>query len=174
MKQKFTKMLLLFGAVALLSSTTPGCKSKVKDADVKTAVETAIAANPALQGLVVDVKDGIATVTGEVKDAASQTLAQTAIAAVKGVKSVQNNTTIAAPPPPPVPAITTDVQADALTKAVNDALKDFPTVKAAIANQIVTLTGEIGKDKVQKLMMGLNALKAMGLKSIDSKGLVKK
>ena len=43
-----------------------------------------------MQGLVVDVKDGIATVTGEVKDAASQTLAQTAIAAVKGVKSVQN------------------------------------------------------------------------------------
>ena len=60
MKQKLARLLLLFGAIALISSATPGCKSKVNDADVKTAAQSAIAANPDLNGVTVDVKDGIA------------------------------------------------------------------------------------------------------------------
>jgi len=166
MKQKLARMLLLFGAIALISSATPGCKSKPKDADVKTAVESAIAANPDLNGLMVDVKDGIATVTGEVKDATAQAAVQTAVAAVKGVKSVQNNVTVAAPPPPPAPVeITAD---DPLTKAVKDATKDFPTVTATVKDGVISVSGELKSDAWKKLKMALDGLKP---KKVDASGL---
>ncbi|MEP7372978.1 MAG: BON domain-containing protein [Chitinophagaceae bacterium] len=166
MKQKLARMLLLFGAIALISSTTPGCKSKPKDADIKTAVEAAIAANPDLTGLMVDVKDGIATLTGEVKDAAAQAAAQTAVAAVKGVKSVQNNVSVAPPPPPPVPVeITAD---DPLASAVKDATKDFPTVTATVKDGVISVSGELKSDAWKKLKMALDGLKP---KKVDASGL---
>jgi hyperosmotically inducible periplasmic protein len=159
--------------VAMAISFT-SCKSKPKDADIKAAVETALKADPMAVGLMVDVKDGVATLSGQCMDEACKTHCADLVKGIKGVKSVVDNCTIAPLPPPPVVPIVTDAAADALTKAVTDALKDFPTVIGTVKDQVLTLTGEISKDKVQKLMMGLNALKSMGLKSIDSKGLVKK
>jgi osmotically-inducible protein OsmY len=84
MKQHIARSLLLIATVAFMSSSITGCKSKVKDADIKTAAEAALATNPDLKGLSVDVKDGVATISGEVKDASAQAAAQTAVAAVKG------------------------------------------------------------------------------------------
>jgi hyperosmotically inducible protein len=165
MKKKLARMLLLFGAIVLISGATPGCKSKVKDADVKTAVEAAIATNPDLNGLMVDVKDGIATVTGEVKDAVAQAAVQTSISAVKGVKSVQNNVTIAAPPPPAPVEITAD---DPLTSAVKDATKDFPGVTATVKDGVISVSGELKSDAWKKLKMALDGLKP---KKVDASGL---
>jgi osmotically-inducible protein OsmY len=93
---------------------------------------------------------------------------------IKGVKSVVNNCTIKPAEVMQTQPVVPEANMDALSKAVTDALKDFPGVTATVKDQIVTLSGEISKDKLQKLMMGLNALKTMGLKSIDSKNLVKK
>ena len=56
MKQKLSRLLLLLATVALISSTSPGCKSKPKDADVKSSVETALRANPETNEVMVDVK----------------------------------------------------------------------------------------------------------------------
>jgi hyperosmotically inducible periplasmic protein len=164
MKQKLAGLLLLFGAVAIFSSSLPGCKSKPKDADIKTAVEAAITANPDLKGLMVDVKEGVATITGEVKDAAAQSAVQTLIAAVKGVKSVQNNVSVAPPPPPPV-EITAD---DPLTAAVRDATKDFPSVTATVKDGVISVTGELKSDAWKKLKMALDGLKP---KKVDASGL---
>jgi len=163
MKQKILGLLLLFGSVAIVSSTFTGCKSKLKDTDIKTAVETAIAANPDLSGLMVDVKDGIATITGQVKDPNAQSALQTLVAAVKGVKSVQNNVTVT-PPPPPV-EITAD---DPLTTAVKDATKDFPSVTATVKEGIISVTGELKADAWKKLKMILDGLKP---KKVDASGL---
>ncbi len=165
------KRVLLILAVVSLSLAFPACKGKVKDTDVKAAIETAITANPDLAGLYVDVKDGIATITGEAKNDAAKASIETIAAGIKGVKSVVNNASVYVPP---VVAPVTATEADALSQAVNDAIKDFPSVKATVTDQVVKLTGEISKANLQKLMMGLNALKAVGLKSIDSKELIKK
>jgi len=170
MKRKTIGLVVVVGLVFALSS----CGSKTKDADIKVAAENVLAADPACSGLHVTINDGVATITGEVKDEATKTMAQKAIADVKGVKSVENNATVAPPPPPPVVPSATETEAAALTKAVNDAIKDYPGVVATVNNQVLTLTGEVKKADLQKLMMSLNSLKAMGLKSIDSKGLVKK
>lgn len=164
MKQKLSRLLLLFGAVALISSTTPGCKSKLKDADVKTAVETALRANPETAGLMVDVKDGVATVSGEAKDEAAKAKATELATAVKGVKSVENNVAIAAPPAPPV-EITAD---DPLTSAVKDATKDYPTVTATVNDGVISVSGELKSDSWKKLKIALDGLKP---KKVDASGL---
>ena len=140
---------------------------KPKDADIKTAVEQAISAIPDAAGATIEVKDGIATITGEFKDETARIAAETAAKAVKGVKSVVNNGTVAAP----VVVAPVEVSADAaLISAVADAVKDFGTVKADVKDGIITLTGEIQKTNLPKLMMSLNALKP---KKVDNKLTVK-
>lgn len=167
-KLSISLFAIAFAAVAIGLTS---CKGKLKDSDIQTAVETALKADPMATGLMVDVKEGVATLSGQCMDEACKTHCTDLVKGIKGVKSVVDNCTIA---PPPVVPVVKDAAADALVKAVTDALKDFPGVTGTVNNQILTLTGEISKDKVQKLMMGLNALKAMGLKSIDSKSLIKK
>ncbi|MEP6764481.1 MAG: BON domain-containing protein, partial [Gemmatimonadaceae bacterium] len=73
--------------------------------------------------------------------------------AVKGISSVADNATVAPPPPPVV--ISAD---DALKMTVAAALKDYSTVSADIKDGVVTLTGNIKKADLPKMMQALNAL----------------
>ena len=88
-----------------------------KDADVKAAVDTAIAG---VQGITVSVADGVATIAGQFADAAAKTSVEAKIGAVKGVKSVVDNATVMPPPAPVV--ISPD---DSLKTNVMAALKEF-------------------------------------------------
>ncbi len=164
------KMLKLgFAAVALLLMLgTTSCKKKLKDADIQAAIETVFKADADMSNSMVSVKDGVATITGECKDEACKTKCEDAVKKIEGVKSVVNNCTVA-----PVVAIVPPVT-DQLQQAIADALKDFPTVKSELKDGVLTLTGEVAKTSLQKMMMGLNTLKAMGLKKIESASLVKK
>lgn len=154
-------------AVIMIALAVGFVSCKPKDADIKTAVEQAISAIPDAAGATIEVKDGIATITGEFKDETARIAAETAAKAVKGVKSVVNNGTVTAP----VVVAPVEVSADAaLISAVADAVKDFSTVKADVKDGIITLTGEIQKTNLPKLMMSLNALKP---KKVDNKLTVK-
>jgi len=165
MKQQIARSLLLFAAVAFMSGSITGCKSKVKDADIKTAAEAALATNPDFKGIIVDVKDGVATISGEVKDASAQAAAQTSVAAVKGVKSVQNNVTVA---PPPTAAPVTITPDDPLAKGVKDATKDFPSVTATVNDGVIAISGELKAPDWKRLKMSLDGLKP---KKVDASGL---
>jgi hypothetical protein len=57
-------------------------------------------------------------------------------------------------PPPPPPVASAD---DSLTIKANDAIKDYPGVTAAVTDGEVTLTGEISKAKLPKLLQAVNA-----------------
>jgi hyperosmotically inducible periplasmic protein len=153
----------LMMAVAALTLSFTACKSKPKDADIKTAIEKVLAADPMAAGTTVSVEKGVATISGECKDDMCKAACEKAVAAVKGVKSVVNNCTVA-----PKVEVTAD---DPLTTAVNDAIKSFTGVTASVKDGIVTLGGAIAKADLQKLMMALNALKP---KKIDAAGLTKK
>ena len=163
MKLQLSRMLLLVSAIAILGATTVGCKKKAKDTDVKATIETALAADPMAAGAMVDVKDGVATLTGECKDEMCKAHVAEVVGKMKDVKSVVNNLTVAAPVVAPV--ITAD---DALTTAVKDALTAFPGVSATVKDGIISLTGKIAKADRQKLMIALNALKP---KKVDVAGL---
>ena len=154
-------MLVLPLTVFFLIASVTSCKQKTSDADLKTAVDKAFAGTGGnLTGAYVDVKDGVVTLTGEVKTEAAKAAAETFAKGINGVKSVVNNLTVA-PAPAPV-EITPD---DPLKAAVENAIKSYPGVKATIQNGVVTLSGEIKKADLQKLMIALNSLKP---KSIDN------
>ena len=156
-------MLMLAVPALLFVVSTTSCNSKTSDADVKTAVDKAIAANSGPSTVSTSVDDGVVTLSGEVKDEATKTAAETAARGVNGVKSVTNNLSIT--PPPPV-VITAD---DPLKASVDNTVKAYPGVSASIQDGIVTLTGEIKRADLQKLMMDLNTLKP---KKIDNTKLI--
>ena len=158
------KKILAIVAIAAFTFALPACKAKVSDAELKTSVEAAIAANPALSGVTAEIANGVATLTGTVADDAAKAAAETAAKGVKGVSSVVNNIVVA-PPPPPV--ISGNEQ---LQRAVTDAIKDNPTVQATVADSIVTLTGEIKKADLPRLMQKVQATRP---KKVEQKLTVK-
>ena len=150
---KITKTLVAL----FLSASVLFFSCKPKDSDVQAKITEKFAASPECAGASATVTDGIATLTGEVKDDACKNMAATEAKGIKGVKSVVDNLTVT-PPTPPTPAATVNPDS-ALTQGVTDATKDFPTVTAAVNNGEITLTGSIKRADLQKLMQTLNTLK---------------
>lgn len=155
MKNKIANLLLLLTVMFSVSVLLNSCG--VKDTDIEKAVLEKISATPELSGISATVKDGVVTLSGEVKDDASKALAETSVKGIKGVKSVVNNISVAPPPPP---AATVEITPDdPLTKAVADATKDFTGVTATVKDGVVTLTGEVKKTDLPKLMQAIMASK---------------
>lgn len=155
--KKIVSMLAIVALVALsLNSCAP------KDADIKKAVETAIAASPDAAGVLASVEKGVLTLNGEVKDETAKAAIETTLKAVKGVKSVVNNLTVT----PPAPVVS--AQDETLIKGLTDALKDNQNVKFDVKEGVVTLTGDVKKSDLMKLMQKVQALKPL---KVDSKGL---
>jgi hypothetical protein len=153
-------ILLIFIMPILISSCKP------KDKDIQSAVETSLK-NSGMPEISAAVNKGVVTLSGECKDEASRSAAESTVAKVKGVKQVVNNCTVATPVSPAPVVISPD---DALIKGVTDATKDYPSVKADVKDGVVTLTGNIKRADLQKLMMTLHSLNP---KKIDNKLAIK-
>ena len=139
-------MITLFTAAVMLFTA---CKPK--DPAIAEAVKAKISA--IAQGIGVDVQKGVVTLSGEVKDEATKAAVEAALKGVKGVKSIVNNITI----PPPV-VINPD---DTLKTLVNAALEatGIKGIKADISNGEVTLTGDVKKADLIKVMQAANEAK---------------
>ncbi|MFA6058388.1 MAG: BON domain-containing protein [Taibaiella sp.] len=154
---------LAFAIVAGLATGITSCKSQEKkDAAAKAKIEALV------PGVSVEVKDGVATLSGEMDSDAAKAAAADAAKGVEGVKSVVNNTTIheAAPPPAPV-VINPD---EALITASMAVLKEYPGVVSAVKDGVITLTGEIKKADWMKLKPALDALRP---KKVENKMTIK-
>lgn len=158
-KTSFFSMLAL---TLLIAVGVTSCKPK--DADVLKAVQTAIAASPDATGVTVTVEKGVVTLSGEVKDDATSVALNALAAGVKDVKSVVNNLTVV--PPPPVISATDQALIDGLVAA----LKDNPTVTTAVKDGIITLTGEVKKSDLPKILQKISTLKPV---KIDNQLIVK-
>ena len=143
---------------AALSLALAACAPK--DADIKASIDTAIAGT---QGVTVDVAQGVATISGEFADDAQKTATEATIRAVKGVKSVVDNATVT----PPV-VISPD---EALKTTVAAALKEYSKLVADVKDGVITLTGEVKRSDLPKVMQALSALNP---KKIDNKATVTK
>jgi len=154
---KMTKLLMAMAIAATIGFVS--CSPK--DADVKTAVETQLKAKPDMTGAMVDVKDGVATLTGECKDDACKADCEKIAQGVKGVKSVINNLTIIAPPPPPppAPASLSTLLDEATQQKVKDGLKDIKGVTVEFVEDKAVLTGTVTKADRMKIMQMLSAAK---------------
>ena len=150
-----------FGVAVAIGLALAACSRK--DADVKADAEKALSG---MQGVTVDVVNGAAVISGQFADSAAKTTGEAAVKGVKGVKSVVDNATVTPPPAPVV--ISPD---DSLKTNVSAALKDFPTLTANVKDGVVTLTGEVQRTALPKVMQALSALHP---KKIENKATVKK
>lgn len=158
------KWMAFMAMVLFLAFAQQSCKSKPKDADLQQMATDAVAKIPDAGATpMISVQNGVATLTGEVKNENAKAAFASAVAAVKGIKEVNNQLSIAPPPMPDPVTITPD---DPLSKGVIDLLKDYPSVKAEVKDGVIILTGSLKKSDQQKVWMALNALKP---KKIENK-----
>lgn len=147
------KKTIAMAAVAIaISFGSISCKKKISDADLSTAATTAISA---YAGTSVDVKEGVAHLSGEFASDADKQAAVDALKKVAGVKDVMDMATVKA-----AEVVQTVAAVDpAVQKKVTDALKDFPTVKVEVVNGELTLTGNVSSTQARKIKESVDALK---------------
>lgn len=148
------KKTIAVAALALaVSFGSIACKKKVSDADLQAKTTTVIAANPTAS---VEVKDGVAHLSGtfatqEEKDAAIASLKK-----VEGIKDVHDMATLA----PVQDVVTTNSAVDpAIEQKLKDAVKDFPSVNVEVINGELTLTGTVSSTQARKIKESVDALK---------------
>ncbi|MGB7067937.1 MAG: BON domain-containing protein [Pyrinomonadaceae bacterium] len=148
MKIKFLTVLSL-AAVMFMAA----CFGK-SDADVAKAATDKLKTDN-VAGATVTVKDGVATLTGEVADAAAKAKAE-ASAKVEGVKSVVNNLTIK-PLPTPVPASPDPI----LKTAIEDGWKKAGCTGASVevSAGVATGRGMVPKGKLGECVQVANQAK---------------
>ncbi|WP_126651934.1 BON domain-containing protein [Chryseobacterium aureum] len=136
-----------FGAVS--------CKKKVSDADLQTQATTVVTSNPNAS---VEVKEGVAHLSGTFADQQSKDAMIAKLKAISGVKDVMDMSTIAAAPAA-APVETASAVDPAVQKKVQDAVKDFPSVKVEVVNGQLTLTGNVSALQARKIKESVDALK---------------
>jgi hyperosmotically inducible periplasmic protein len=155
MKIKFITVLTL--AVALFMSA---CGKS--DADLTKAATDKLTADKVM-GVTVAVKDGVATLTGEVVDQTVKSKAEASVKAVEGIKSVTNNCTLK-----PLPVATPAAADPALTGKITEDLKKagcIPGASVAVTNGKVTVTGEV---PAAKYATCIQTIQQSGITGIDN------
>ncbi|SFL38777.1 BON domain-containing protein [Proteiniphilum acetatigenes] len=148
------KALRLLSVVTLIFALGVGVTScnQVNDADIQSAAQELLDANPELAGVTVSVQNKVATLTGTVSDDSAKAYAESMVAGVQNVTSVVNQVEVV-PPAPDHTALDASINA-----ALPDVLKDHSTVTATVQDGVITLNGEIKESDLQVLMEKLNAL----------------
>lgn len=150
MKKSFSMAVL---AIAI-SFGSISCKKTISDADLSKAATTALTS---YAGTSVEVKDGVAHLSGEFASDADKQAAIDALKKVTGVKDVMDMASVKA-------AVQTVVETasaidPAIAKKITDALKDFPSVKVDVVNGELTLTGDVSQTQARKIKESVDALK---------------
>ena len=134
--------------ILVLSGLIYSCKP-----DDSKILEAAKASSSAIDpGVNVAVNNGVVTLTGEVKDQATQEALANSVKDAKGVKSVVNNTTVASTEAPEISAdnlIRADIEANFLKMGIRG-------VNFTVANGVVTLSGQVTKADMVKVMQAAN------------------
>ena len=146
MKKKIA-MATLALAVSLGSIS---CKKKITDAELQTTTTTIVSQNANAS---VEVKDGTAHLSGTFASEAERDAMIAKLKATEGVKDVMDMTTIAAP------IVTTTAVDPVVLQKVQDAVKDFPSVKVEVVNGELTLTGDVSSLQARKIKESVDALK---------------
>lgn len=161
MKLQSFRLLSVIAIITSINMLNTSCQSKANDADIKTAVETKLKAEAMITNPMVEVKNGVVTITGECMNDSCKNSYTNLIQTVTGVKSVVNNCTISneAMPMSNEPVAAKD---EWLTKNLSDLMNEFSTVKIAADSGIVHIAGNLTKDQWAKLKSGIEKLNPKG------------
>jgi len=147
-------------SVALIS-----CKPS--DADIEKAIREKLSDATSVQ---VSVQDGVATITGTCDDEIFKKNIEKSVRATKGVKSVVNTCELARANQEPA-AATVIINSDTeLDKSIHKVVDAYDGVSATVVGGVVTLSGEIKKDRLQPLMQSIQELHP---KKVDNKLIIK-
>jgi len=150
------KKTIAMAALAIaVSFASVSCKKKVSDAELQTQATTIVTSNPNAS---VEVKDGVAHLSGTFADEQSKNAMIAQLKTVNGIKDVMDMSKVEAPAPV-APVQTTSAVDPAVQKKVQDALKDFPSVKVEVVNGELTLTGTASSMQARKIKESVDALK---------------
>ncbi len=147
------KTIAMAALAVAVSFGSVSCKKKVSDADLQTQATTVVTSNPNAS---VEVKEGVAHLSGTFADPQSKDAMIAKLKAINGIKEVMDMATVAAPP---APVETTTAVDPAVQKKVQDAVKDFPSVKVEVVNGELTLTGNVSGLQARKIKESIDALK---------------
>lgn len=139
------------------------------DADLTKAATDKLAAEK-ITGITVTVKDGVASLAGEIGDITIKTKAETALKSVDGIKSVDSakvTVKTAATPPPPSPDKMIQGTVEEAVKKLNIA-----GITVTVTDGEVVLTGDVAKADLAKVMQAANEAKG-NAKKITNKLTVK-
>jgi len=153
------KHVLLVVVALVMSAFMAACGKS--DADVQKAVQAKLTAD-GVTGVTAAVKDGVATLSGEVADITVKNKAEASAKGVDGVKSVSNNLTLK-----PLPTPTPPIADPALTGKVTENLKKAGCTGATVSveNGKVTLKGTVPEAKYVECIQIVNQ---SGVGSIDN------
>ena len=148
------KKTFAMAALALMVSLGAiSCKKKISDADLQTQATTVVTSNPAAS---VEIKDGVAHLSGTFATQQEKDAMIANLKAIKGIKDVHDMTQMA---PVVAPVETTTAVNPAVQQKLQDAVKDFPTVKVEVVNGELTLTGNVSSTQARKIKESVDALK---------------
>ncbi len=150
-------LTVLTVAIALVFSACGG-KS---DADLQKAVQDKLTADK-VTGVTVAVKDGVATLSGEVADIVAKSKAEASAKTVEGIKSVTNSLTTK-----PLPVATPAAPDPALTGKITEDLKKAGCTGASVSVVAgkVTVTGEVPSAKYTTC---IQTIQQSGITGIDN------
>ncbi|WET02149.1 BON domain-containing protein [Flavobacterium sp. YJ01] len=138
-----------------------------KDADIEKAISEKLNDAPEIQ---VTVHDGIATITGTCEDEIFKKNIEKSVRSVKGVKSVVNTCELARANQEPAAAAVVINPDTELDKSIHKVVDAYDGVSATVVGGVVTLSGEIKRDKLQPLMQSIQELHP---KKVDNKLIIK-
>jgi hyperosmotically inducible protein len=124
------------------------------DSDLQKAASDKLSSDN-ISGVTVAVKDGTATLTGEVKDITVKTKAEAGVKGVEGIKTVNNNLTMM-----PLAAAPTPMGNDKMMEGtISENLKkaNVSGVTVSVNNGEVTLSGQVAKADLAKAMQAASA-----------------
>ncbi len=159
MKVKYFTVLTL--AIALFMSA---CGKS--DADLTKAANEKLAADKVV-GVAVAVKDGVATLTGEVADVTVKSKAEASVKTVEGIKSVVNSCTTK-----PLPVATPAATDPALTGKLNEAMKKAGVggLTIEVVNGKATIKGTVPAAKYAEVVKVINESGITGWENGLTKG----
>ena len=147
------KKIFQMAALALMVSTVAvSCKKNPNDTELATQATEIVKANPTAS---VEVKEGVAHLSGTFATQAEKDAMIASLKAIPGVKDVMDMSSVV----PAAVVETASVVDPAVQQKLADAVKDFPTVKAEVVNGELTLTGDVTAEQARKIKMSVDALK---------------
>lgn len=148
------KTITMAALAVAISFGAVSCKKKVSDADLQTQATTVVTSNPNSS---VEIKDGVAHLSGTFESQEAKDAMIKQLKAINGVKDVHDMATVA--PAAMAPVETQSATDPAVQQKVQDALKDFPSVKVQTVNGELTLTGNVSAQQARKIKESVDALK---------------